>query len=350
MLDALTVNDTTSCNAAMRHLGDGKALEYSGQGADYHNARQLLQAIKRRCKRNKLVPQEKSTGITKLWKEQRKLQEDQSDVVNRLLIQISLLKGRLSELLNLNRVPVGSKNVLAFAFKNDGAVRLRDQQSECVCTEFVLLSLSDYLAMTGSYEWNRKGIYIDALQDYIYPHFGVFPPTRKDYIPLIDHITVDSAQKQSIRMLEVGVGTGVLSMILIKQNKVHHVVGTDINPNAVACAQDNIQRRGLNDKFAVMQADLFPASNKVKFDIILFNPPWLPGYAAKRLDEAVYDSPKQDIVRRFLENVDKSTYSCRTLGFCWDCFRNKTCIKCLKEVTWRLLQFTPQKSRRRSPT
>jgi methylase of polypeptide subunit release factors len=104
-------------------------------------------------------------------------------------------------------------------------------------------------------------------------------------------------------MLEVGVGMGVLSMILIKQNKVHHVVGTDINPNAVACAQDNIQRRGLNDKFAVMQADLFPASNKVKFDIILFNPLWLPGYAAKRLDEAVYDSPKQDIVRRFLENV-----------------------------------------------
>jgi hypothetical protein len=138
----------------------------------------LLQDIKRRCKRNKLAPRENSTDITKLWKKQRKLQEYQSDVANRLLIQISLLEGRVTEILNLNRVPVGSKNVLAFAFKNDGAIRLRGQQSECLCSEFVLLSLSDYLAMTGSYEWNRKGIYIDALQDYIYPHFGVFPPTR----------------------------------------------------------------------------------------------------------------------------------------------------------------------------
>jgi predicted RNA methylase len=302
-LQALTVNDTTSCNTAMKHLDDGKALVYSGQEADYHNARQLLQAIKRRYKRKRMALQETSTDITGLWMKQKKLQEDQSDVVNRLLIQIGLAEGRPSELLNLNRVPTTSKSVLAYAFKNDRSVLLDDQQSAMCDSEFLLLSLSDHLAMIGSYEWNRKGIYIHALQDYIYPHFGVFPPTRQDYISLIDHITVDSAAKTYVCMLEVGVGTGVLSMILMKQNKVHHVQGTDINPYAVACAQDNIWRHGLNDKFTVMQADLFPASTKAKYDIILFNPPWLPGNAAKHLDDAVYDSPKQDTIRRFLTHA-----------------------------------------------
>jgi methylase of polypeptide subunit release factors len=108
-------------------------------------------------------------------------------------------------------------------------------------------------------------------------------------------------------MLEVGIGSGILSAILLKQNKVHSVVGTDINAYAIACAKDNFQRLGLDEKVDLYQTDLFPISNSTtkdnKYDIILFNPPWLPGNPVSELDRAVYDTCDQNILRRFLTEV-----------------------------------------------
>eukprot|EP00956_Cyclotella_meneghiniana_P015040 scaffold22813_cov78-Cyclotella_meneghiniana.AAC.5 len=110
----------------------------------------------------------------------------------------------------------------------------------------------------GAFEWNRKGIYIRSLKNYIYPHFGVFPPTRHDYITLLDHIKT-----------EVG-------------------IGTDINPYAIACSQDNFQRCALINKVHLINTDLFPTEQSLLYDVILFNPPWLPGDAMTQLDKAVY--------------------------------------------------------------
>ena len=39
-----------------------------------------------------------------------------------------------------------------------------------------------------------------------------------------------------------------------------------------------------------------------KVDVVLFNPPWLPGDATSWLDRAVYD-PDQNLLRRFLLQV-----------------------------------------------
>jgi methylase of polypeptide subunit release factors len=76
---------------------------------------------------------------------------------------------------------------------------------------------------------------------------------------------------------------------------------------AIACSKANVQRFGFSDKVDLVQADLFPAtatttdieeSNKTKYDV-LFNPTWVPGTAATKLDQAVYDTD-QNVLRRFL--------------------------------------------------
>jgi len=303
-LNALTANDTTRGALALHHLRKGQALVYSG--GDYHNARQLLQAVKKKnagksgcekkLKKKKCFTQAVETSAQ--WMQQKQLQREQTDILQKILIQVSIDNSRPSEIMGLKRTPGHVNDIFSYAFKND---------SEKMDAKFgdltsFLLSLSDFLGMVGGYEWHRKGVYIDALQDYIYPHFGVFPPTRQDYIKLLNNINCDRTQQTS--MLEVGVGSGVLSIILLQQKKVDRVIGTDVNPYAIACATDNVRRFGFHENVHLEQADLFPPGNdgdpdRNKFDIVLFNPPWIPGDAATWLDRSVYD-PEQNLLRRFL--------------------------------------------------
>ncbi|KAL3779500.1 hypothetical protein ACHAW5_010629 [Stephanodiscus triporus] len=116
-------------------------------------------------------------------------------------------------------------------------------------------------------------------------------------------------------MLEVGIGTGILSMIMLRRGVVDRVVGTDINPRAVACAMDNARQFDLDDQMDIVLADLFPPDYRQSsstttieggkgFDVVLFNPPWMPGDAPTMFDSAVHD-PDRMLLRRFVSQAHR---------------------------------------------
>jgi release factor glutamine methyltransferase len=75
-------------------------------------------------------------------------------------------------------------------------------------------------------------------------------------------------------LLEVGTGTGLVAVHAAKLGA--KVTAVDINPHAVDCAKRNAARN--NVRLEVVHGDLFdkiPGS----FDVIAFNPPYLPGEA-----------------------------------------------------------------------
>lgn len=311
LLEAYNVDDTTSSKTAFSHIRNGEAVVYNN--GDYHNARQLLYALKRKIKRQNHMrkddhkQQEESHTID--WLKKQKYQE----VVHKLLIEVSVDKenNMPSEIMGLKRAPNNVRDILSFVFQSKKDM-IRDKLGSD--TSF-LLPLSDYLGMVGSYEWYRKGMYVFALQDYIYPYYSVFPPTRQDYIELLDNI--NSTDNKERTLMEIGIGTGVISLILINQKKVTKVIGTDINPYAVACAKDNIKRFGYENQVDVVQADMFPQTTGDKVDILFFNPPWRPLKKREEaagedkqekddeltlLDQSIYD-PDQQLLRRYLLNA-----------------------------------------------
>lgn len=76
-------------------------------------------------------------------------------------------------------------------------------------------------------------------------------------------------------VLDMGTGCGILGVIAAE--KAFRVVAVDINPNAVRCAKKNAKLNGVADKVFIVQGDLFaPLKIGEKFDIILFNAPYLP--------------------------------------------------------------------------
>lgn len=77
------------------------------------------------------------------------------------------------------------------------------------------------------------------------------------------------------RIIEVGCGSGFISAV-IKANKKVRVVGIDISPHAVKCTKEN----GVE----VIRGDLLRCI-KGKFDVIIFNPPYLPTKEEERTEK-----------------------------------------------------------------
>lgn len=88
------------------------------------------------------------------------------------------------------------------------------------------------------------------------------------------------AVKKGEVVLDMGTGCGILGTIAA--DKAARVVAVDINPYAVQCAKENAELNGVADKILLVQGDLFaPIKTKEKFDLILFNAPYLPSKSSE---------------------------------------------------------------------
>eukprot|EP00438_Fugacium_kawagutii_P018356 Skav220712 [mRNA] locus=scaffold1850:26260:39998:- [translate_table: standard] len=80
---------------------------------------------------------------------------------------------------------------------------------------------------------------------------------------------------QSLSALDLGTGCGVVSLILRGLCGVPRVTASDVSVNAVHGAREELKRQGMED-VEVIHSDLFEGLGGRKYDLVVFNPPWLP--------------------------------------------------------------------------
>ena len=90
--------------------------------------------------------------------------------------------------------------------------------------------------------------------------------------------------QQDWEVLDMGTGSGVCAIFAARH--AHRVVAVDINEAAVRCAGINTRLNHLEHKIDVRQGDLFAPVQGEKFDLILFNPPFLRGTPTDDRDRA----------------------------------------------------------------
>ncbi len=103
-------------------------------------------------------------------------------------------------------------------------------------------------------------------------HPDVYEPAE-DTFGLLEAMTLP--EKGTV--LELGTGCGLIALACAQHGA--SVVCTDINPHAVRLAQHNYEknRSKIKGSFEVREEDLFnPIETNETFDIIIFNPPYLP--------------------------------------------------------------------------
>lgn len=75
-------------------------------------------------------------------------------------------------------------------------------------------------------------------------------------------------------ILEVGTGTGLISLMLAQRNKNAQILAIDINPFAVELAQNNFINSPFNKRLKSSFQDFKTFSSNYKFDLIVSNPPY----------------------------------------------------------------------------
>jgi release factor glutamine methyltransferase len=107
--------------------------------------------------------------------------------------------------------------------------------------------------------------------DYVFNVWeNVYEPAEDSFL-FAENLNVQETET----VLDVGTGCGILAILSAKTASA--VVAVDVNPYAVRCAKENAKLNNMQNKIYYVQGDLFtPLSQRSKFDLILFNSPYLP--------------------------------------------------------------------------
>lgn len=116
------------------------------------------------------------------------------------------------------------------------------------------------------------------------------------------HQAVENEVKPGLRVLDMGTGSGVSALLAARAGS--DVIAVDINPEAVACAQANAERNGLDDRITFLQGDLFEGVEG-DFDLIIFDPPFRWFEPRDLLERSHTDANYQTLTRFMAEAPDR---------------------------------------------
>lgn len=146
-----------------------------------------------------------------------------------------------------------------------------------------------YLSKTHIYTWQNISVKV-------YP--GVFHPglffSTKILLQYLQH-----QQLKNLKVLELGAGSGLISIYLAKQGAI--VTSSDINPVAIKALKENFSAN--NAKGVIIESDLFTNLKVDDFDLIIINPPYYPKRPLKLQDHAWYCGENFEYFNRLFSEI-----------------------------------------------
>ncbi len=97
-----------------------------------------------------------------------------------------------------------------------------------------------------------------------------------------DGVLLGAMANVSGRVLEVGTGTGLISLMLAQRFPKSLITAIDIDPNAAQLAQTNFQNSPFSDRLGVLNIDFKALNPPYPFDYIVSNPPYFEANASQK--------------------------------------------------------------------
>lgn len=128
---------------------------------------------------------------------------------------------------------------------------------------------------------------------------------------LIDEVLGRVSSDDRVTIVEVGVGSGIISIMLALHLPHARFIAVDISPKALAVARRNIERFGLSDRIELREGDLLSCVGET-IDVLVSNPPYiandvlLESNLSYEPQNALFGGEVGDeIIRRLLDEVMK---------------------------------------------
>jgi len=114
------------------------------------------------------------------------------------------------------------------------------------------------------------------------------------------------------RVVDVCTGSGCLAILLAHHFPKAQVDAVDLSPDAIEVARINVKNHRLTRRVKLHESDVFDAVPKVKYDVILSNPPYEPSAHCDKLPAEFHSEPRMaldggkdglDVIRKLLRQA-----------------------------------------------
>ena len=155
---------------------------------------------------------------------------------------------------------------------------------------------------------NRPIAYIVGNREFMgldfYVEEGVLIP-RPDTEILVEEVIELGKNKGSINILDIGTGSGAITVSLAKYLNNAKITSVDISDVALQIAKRNAIENDVYDKINFIRSDLFTNIDKnMKFDIIVSNPPYIKREVIETLDKQVKDFEPYNALEGGIDGLD----------------------------------------------
>lgn len=117
--------------------------------------------------------------------------------------------------------------------------------------------------------------------------------------------------KKGSEVLDLGTGTGIISILLCGKTNLKHITGIEIQEDVYKMAQKSIELNNLQDRFSIINEDIrnlskkFPANS---FDAIVTNPPYKKENTGLKNEDKVQFISRHEVMCN-LEDIAKTAAS-----------------------------------------
>ncbi len=149
-------------------------------------------------------------------------------------------------------------------------------------TETELTQLRDLVKRAGEEEpigyLTRKAHFFNLEFD-VSPAVLIPRPDTETLVEQVMNLMRHTAGFETPRILDLCTGSGAIAIAIAFHAKSAQLLATDISPDALAIAKQNVEKHQLADRVTLLQGDLYEALDahvdKTAFDIITANPPYI---------------------------------------------------------------------------
>lgn len=127
---------------------------------------------------------------------------------------------------------------------------------------------------------------------------GVYAPSEDSELAaeMISYCLSEAGGK-GLNVLDLGTATGILGIFAATNEKVGRVTLADINPKAVRLAESNVRKNieSIRAELAFVETDLFSNIQDWKYDLIIFNAPYLRSEGDRRVDDRRWSGGEEGV-------------------------------------------------------
>ena len=173
--------------------------------------------------------------------------------------------------------------------------------------------------------------HITHLQEFMkmdfYVNENVLIP-RPDTEILVEEVIKIANKFENPKILDLCTGSGAIGISIAKYVKNSKIYAIDVSEKALEVAKINAKNIGVEEKIEFIKSDLFENMGKIKFDIIVSNPPYIKNGDIDYLSEEVQKEPKlaleggidglefyRKIAKQAIDYLKLGSYLCLEIGY-----------------------------------